>query len=112
MKKPRLITPPQAEFDIDTINVKINKELEWLHNTIETFLKNPEPPAWIPPNNASSADCEFLNTLRIPAYANGKPSLLFHNLDVCDHEEVEKIFKPPAPHMCIVINRVLQIFHI
>lgn len=111
-KKSRLITPPEAEFDIDAIDVKINKELKQLHDTIETFLKNPEPLTWIPPNDASSANSEFLKSLRIPAYANGKPSLLFHNLDICDHEEIEKIFKPPAPHMCVVMNCILQISHL
>ena len=101
-KRPRVLTPPQAEVDIDVINAKINKELESLRNVIEAFLKAPEPPTWIPPENASHY--EFLKNLQIPSYANGKPSLLFHNLDVCDDAEIEKMFAPPAPHMCVVIN--------
>jgi hypothetical protein len=37
-------------FDIDIID-DIEMELESLRGVVETFLKNPEPPAWVPPDH-------------------------------------------------------------
>jgi hypothetical protein len=74
---------------------------------VETFLKNPEPPTWIPPDYVTSSDRDFLTSLRIPSYRNGNPSLLFHNLDVCDDKEIEMIFGPGA-HQYVVINCALN----
>ena len=73
----RNITPPELELDIGTIEQKINDELGNIRGMVETFLNNPEPPVWIP------------------------PSLLFHNLDVCDNEEIEMIFGHGAHQYCM-----------
>jgi hypothetical protein len=86
------ITPKEHTFDIKVIDKKIDKELKSLHGVLKTFLKNPEPPTWVPPNYVTPSNREFLTSLRIPCYDNGNPSLLFHDLDVCDDNEIEKIF--------------------
>jgi hypothetical protein len=99
----RNIILPDAALDIETIDEKIHDELEKIRGKVETFLKNPEPPVWIPPNSATASNQEFLKNLQIPSYSTGNPSLLFHNLDVCDNKEIEMIFGPGA-HQYVVIN--------
>jgi hypothetical protein len=104
----RNIKPSYLALDIKTIDEKINDELKKIRGKLETFLKNPEPPTWIPPNSATASNQEFLKARQIPRYSNGDPSLLFHNLDVCDNREIEMIFGP-GPHQYVVINCVLNI---
>ena len=87
------ITQPEFELGIDEIDKLIDKEGESLSDEIEAFLKSPEPPRWIPPNCATPSNREFLRNLRIPSYLNGSPSLLFHNLDVCDGNQIEEILR-------------------
>jgi hypothetical protein len=101
--KKRNITPTGLTLGIEEIDKEINKELDSLRGMVETFLKNPEPPTWIPPNSATPSNREFLTNLRIPSYHNGNPSLLFHNFDVCNDKEIEEIFGPGA-HQYVVIN--------
>jgi len=57
-------------------------------------LRNPEPRTWVPPDNVdlTQNSREFLTNLRLPTYANGNPSLLYHNLHLCDGDEVEEMF--------------------
>jgi hypothetical protein len=86
---------------------KIDMELESLRGVIETFLKNPEPSIWVPPDYVTPNNREFLTNLRIPSYTNGNPSLLFHDLDVCDDNEIEKIFGP-GTSLYVVINCALN----
>jgi hypothetical protein len=93
--------------DIEAVDEKTNKELDLLRGMVETFLKNPEPRTWIPPDSATLNKWEFLTKLRIPSYGNGNPSLLFHNLDVCDEKEIKIIFGPGA-HKYVVINYALN----
>jgi hypothetical protein len=87
---------------------KIDMELESLRGVIETFLKNPEPSIWVPPDYVTPNNREFLTNLRIPSYTNGNPSLLFHDLDVCDDNEIEKIFGP-GTSLYVVINCALSL---
>jgi hypothetical protein len=100
------ITPQEPTFNIEVID----KELESLRGVVETFLKNPEPPTWVPPDYVTPSNREFLTNLRIPCYRNGNPSLLFHDLDVCDGNEIEKIFERGAP-LYVVINCALHSSH-
>ncbi|KAF8224450.1 hypothetical protein L208DRAFT_1461528 [Tricholoma matsutake] len=79
-------------FDIEAIDKEIKKELKLLCEVIETFLKNPEPPTWVPPNYVMPSNHKYLTNLRIPSYRNGNPSLLLHNLDVCGGNEIEELF--------------------
>ncbi|KIM71364.1 hypothetical protein PILCRDRAFT_93899, partial [Piloderma croceum F 1598] len=90
----------EPTFDIEVIDKEIEKELKSLRGVVETFLKSPEPPTWVPPDYVTPSNREFLTNLRIPCYRNGNPSLLFHDLDVCDDNEIEKIFERGAP-LCI-----------
>jgi hypothetical protein len=99
------ITP--TELDIEIIDQKIKEELDSLRGMVETFLKNPEPPTWNPPDSVTPSEREFLTNLRIPSYRSGNPSLLFHNLDVCDSKEIETKFGPSA-HQYVVINCALN----
>ena len=46
---PWSITQPDSELGIDKIDKLINKKSKSLSNVIEAFLRNPEPPSWIPP---------------------------------------------------------------
>jgi hypothetical protein len=79
----------------------IQRTLDIIRPRIETFLTNPELPDWVPPSTNPS-DFEFLKNLRIPAYLNGSPSLLYHDLHSChDDDIVEKIFGRPN-HMYVV----------
>jgi hypothetical protein len=105
--KKRNITFTGLTLGIEEIDKEINKELDLLRGMVETFLKNPEPPTWIPPNNVTANNREFLTNLRIPSYHNGNPSLLFHNLDVCDEKEIEKIFGR-GTHQYVIINCALN----
>jgi hypothetical protein len=104
---------PEFELDIEAIDEKINKELESLRGMVETFLNNPEPRTWEPPNFATPSNWKFLSDLRIPCYRNGKPSLLFHNLDMCNDKEIareiELIFGPGSgDQQYVVINCALN----
>ncbi|KAF8223312.1 hypothetical protein L208DRAFT_1426082 [Tricholoma matsutake] len=94
------ITPKEHIFDIEAIDKEIEKELKSLCEVIETFLKNPEPSTWVPPNYVTPSNREYLTNLRIPSYRNGQPSLLLHNLDVCDGNEIEEMFGH-GEHLCI-----------
>jgi len=93
--------------NIEVIEERINKELDSLRGMVETFLKNPEPRTWTPPDSVTQSNREFLTNLRIPSYHYGNPSLLFHNLDVCDDKEIEMIFGPGA-HLYVAINCTLN----
>jgi len=73
------------------IEEKIKKELDLLSGELKTFLKNPDPPTWVPTDYVA-LNREFLTNLRLPTYRNGNPSLLFHDLDACDDDEIKKIF--------------------
>ena len=99
----RIITPPEVALGIEIIDEKINEELKSLRVMVEMFLKSPEPPTWIPPDDVTSSDRDFLTNLRLPTYRNGNPSLLFHNLDVYDDKEIKMIFGP-GQHQYVVIN--------
>jgi hypothetical protein len=105
--KKRNITPTDLTLGIEEIDKRINKELDSLRGTVESFLENPEPPTWIPPDFTAPSDREFLINLRIPSYRNGNPSLLFHNLDVCNDEEIKRIFGGDE-HRYVVINCALN----
>jgi hypothetical protein len=98
--------PPESMLHIEAVDEKINEELDSLRGVIEIFLKNPEPRTWIPPDSVTPSNREFLTNLGIPSYRNGNPSLLLHNLDVCDDKEIETIFAP-GPHQYVVINCAL-----
>ena len=98
---------PDLELDIETIEQKINDELGNIRGMVETFLNDPEPPVWIPPKSATASNQEFLKSLQIPSYLDGDPNLLFHNLDVCDNDEIEEIFGNGA-HQYVVINCALN----
>jgi hypothetical protein len=69
--KKRKTTPTKLALGIEEIDEKINKELDSLRGMVETFLKNPEPPTWIPPDSVTLSNREFLINLRIPSYRNG-----------------------------------------
>jgi hypothetical protein len=105
----RKITPKEHSLDIEVIDAQIDEELNSLRGVIMTFLKNPEPPTWVPPNYVTPSNREFLTSLRIPCYDNGNPSLLFHDLDVCDYDEIEKIFGR-GTSLHVVINCTLNHF--
>jgi hypothetical protein len=97
----------ELAVDIEVIDRRIDKELESLRGVVETFLKNPEPSIWVPPDYVAPNNREFLTSLRIPSYGNGNPSLLFHDLDVCDGDEIEKIFGR-GTSLYVVINCALN----
>jgi hypothetical protein len=77
---------------------------------ITTFLKNPEPPTWVPPDYVTLSNRKFLESLEIPCYDNGNPSLLFHDLHVCDNDEIKEIFGSHE-HLYVVINCALNPSH-
>jgi hypothetical protein len=101
-KKPKL-TSTGSTFGIEVIDQRIENELESLRVVVETFLRSPEPPTWDPPVYATPTNREFLASLRLPTYRNGNPSLLFHDLDVCDGDEIKEIFGK-SQHMYVVIT--------
>jgi hypothetical protein len=102
----RLVRDPESLLHIEAIDKKINEELDSLRGVIEIFLKNPEPRTWIPPDSVTPSDWEFLTNLRIPSLW-GNPSLLLHNLDVCDDREIKTIFGSKE-HQYVVINCALN----
>jgi hypothetical protein len=79
-------------FDINIIDQWIKEELQSLHVVVEEFIANPEPPIWVPPDNATPSNREFLTNLQIPRYRNGKPSLLLHDLYACNIDGIKKHF--------------------
>lgn len=87
--KTRKVTPPTKMLEIEALNIK--GTLDIICPRIETFLINPELPDWVPSSTNLSVS-EFLRNLRIPAYPNGSPSLLYHDLHACHDDVVEKIF--------------------
>ena len=89
----RNITPTDMKLGFSTIENIIEKERPMLREVLETFLKNPEPLTWVPPSHTSPSNYEFLKRLRIPSYRNGRPSLLFRDLDACDGNEIARIFE-------------------
>ena len=66
-------------LELDALRPEIQKTLDIIRPEIEIFLRNPELPEWVPPSTAPEVS-EYLQRLQIPAYQNGSPSLLFHNL--------------------------------
>jgi hypothetical protein len=111
--KKRNIARPELQLDIEAIDEKVNKELDSLRGVFEKFLKNPEPRTWEPPKFATPSNHTFLSDLRIPSYGNGNPSLLFHNLDVCNDKkiarEIEVIFgRASGAQQYVVINCALN----
>jgi hypothetical protein len=106
----RKITPKKHSLDIEVIDAQIDEELNSLRGVIMTFLENPEPPTWVPPNYVTPSNREFLTSLRIPCYDNGNPSLLFHDLDVCDDDEIKGIFGRRG-HLYVVVSCVLNPSH-
>ena len=89
VKGKRIFTPPHLCNDLPRIQENINNELEWLRERLETFIGNPDPPTWVPPDYVV-LNREFLTNLRLPTYRNGNPSLLFHHLDDSDDAEIKK----------------------
>jgi len=106
------ITPTELTLDIEAIDEKISKELDsgMLRGMVEIFLKDPEPRPWIPPDSVMPGNQKFLTNLQIPSYRNNNPSLLLHNLDVCNDKEIEMIFGPGTHQYAnsVVINCALN----
>jgi hypothetical protein len=70
--------------------MKIREEIRL---RIETFLQQPNPPAWIPPSTVVDPNHrKFLRGLCIPTYEDGSPSLLLHGLANADKSKVKDIF--------------------
>ena len=69
----------------------IKMKLQSLRVVVEEFITNPEPPIWVPPNNATPSNRKFLINLQIPSY-NDRPSLLLHELHACNVDEIKKHF--------------------
>ena len=97
------VTPPTVMLQIKALEPYILRTVDLISPIIQTFLENPELPDWVPPSTSmNSSDFEFLKNLRIPAYSNGSPSLLYHDLHLChDDDTVEKIFGRPN-HVYVV----------
>lgn len=102
-KRARIITPTEHALDIVAVDKNIAEKLQPLRAVIELFLKNPEPPTWVPANSVKSDNCDFIASLKIPSYRNGHPSLLLHDLDVCDDKKITEIFGQSEP-LYVVIN--------
>lgn len=100
----RNITAEEPKLDIESIDKKVDNELDLIRGEVESFLKNPKLPIWEPPDFATPSNQKFLRNLRIPCYPNGDPSLLFHNLDTWkdDKDRISKIFESGA-HQYVVI---------
>jgi hypothetical protein len=81
------------------IDKEIDKELKSIRGGVETFLKNPKPPIWVPPDYVTPSNREFITSLQIPSYCNGNPSLLLHDLDVCDDNEIKRYLDVMHPCM-------------
>ena len=71
--------PSSEVLELDVLLPEIQKMLDVIHPEIEIFLENPELPEWVPQSTIPNVS-EYLQNLRIPAYQDGSPSLLFHNL--------------------------------
>jgi hypothetical protein len=99
--KKRKVSPSSEVLDIAALEPKIQETLEMIRVDIEAFLQNPELPEWVPPSFTNPSVSEFLRILRIPAYQNGSPSLLFHNLHFHDNEVLTKLFGR-GKHMYLV----------
>jgi hypothetical protein len=106
----RITTPPEPVVGIDVIDLRLKQELQSLRAEIEAFLKNPEPHTWDPPDCPTRSEKEFLQNLHLPCDRSGRPSLLLHDLDACDGDEIEKLFEPDQ-HMYVVIMCALNPSH-
>ena len=95
---------------IDIIDRRVKKELQSLRVEVEAFLKNPEAPTWNPPEWPTHDVQQFLTNLQLPCYANGHPSLLLHDLDACDGDEIKKLFGS-AQRMYVVTMCALNSSH-
>jgi hypothetical protein len=95
------IQAPLRALEIDAINQLVSEELNFLREEVEDFLKSPNPPIWVPPESATPSDCEFYARLKIPTYRKRNPSLLFHDLHLCDIEKIKKMYEP-GRHMYVV----------
>ncbi len=73
--KTRKVVPSFEVLEIKALQPHIQQTLDIIRLRIETFLKNPELPDWVPPPTNPRVS-EFLRNLRIPAYRNGFPSLI------------------------------------
>ena len=106
------LAPTELTLDIEAIDEKVSKELDsgMLRGMVEIFLKDPEPRPWIPPDFVTPGNQKFLTNLQIPSYRNNNPSLLLHNLDVCNDKEIEMIFGPGTHQYVdsVVINCALN----
>jgi hypothetical protein len=91
-------------FDIDVIDQQIEKKFELLREGVEAFLGSPNPRTWVPPNWMTASNREFYKNLQIPTYHNGNPSLLLHELDLCNVPEIEEKFGG-RQHMYVVVTR-------
>lgn len=92
--KTRNVTPPALALGYTTIVEKIQTGLEALRPVIETFVKNPEPVIWLPPEHIEAGIREYLTNLKIPVYPhNNAPSLLFHRLHLVNPEDIREIDK-------------------
>lgn len=81
-----------------------------MREMVKTFLKHPEPPVWTPPDSFAEQP-EISHRHQIPSHRDGYPSLLFHDLDVCDGKEIKMTFGSGA-HQFVVINRALKFEHL
>ena len=88
-------------LEIDAVNQLVSEELNSLREEVEDFLKSPNPPVWVSPASATPSDCEFFAHLKLPTYRRGNPSLLFHDLHLCDVEKIKEMYEP-GRHMYVV----------
>jgi hypothetical protein len=86
----------------------IKTKLQSLRPAVEEFITNPEPPIWVPPNNATPSNREFLINLQIPLY-NEKPSLLLHDLHARNVDEIKEHFGS-TKHLFVVYYACLEPF--
>jgi hypothetical protein len=90
--------PPEHAFGITLVDLTIAKEKKNIRGMIRAFLDNNEPPSWIPPHYvADQKNRDFLTNLRIPAYQNGNPSLLLHDLHAYDDSHIGTMFGNSDP---------------
>jgi hypothetical protein len=99
----RIFTPSDLSIDINKIDEKIDKELKLLQRKLEIFLKNPDRPLWVPADYVT-LHRDFLTNLRLPTYRNGRPSLLFHDLEACDDDGIKKVFGAGIQALYVIIN--------
>ena len=107
-----IFTLPESTFPINRIEDEINQELDSIRGVVKAFLNNPEPTTWISPDSIkiTQSNRKFIGDLQIPSYRDGAPSLLFHNLDECDDEEIEMIFGSDG-RQYVIINCALNTSH-